>query len=89
MSTRSFGDTSLEALRIQYAALRRLTVAQRLQLADELTRLARDMAWNGLRRRHPELSEAEIEERFFELSLGRDLAQRVLEHRRSSGIRHA
>jgi hypothetical protein len=81
------GDTSSEALRVQYEALRRLSGRDRLAMVDELTRLAREMTWSGLRRRHPNLSEAEIEERFFELTLGRDLAKKVLEHRRAQALR--
>lgn len=75
------GDTSREALRAQYEALRRLSVRERLALVDDLTRLAREMTWNGLRRRFPDLSEAALEERFFELALGRDLARDVLAYR--------
>ena len=77
------GDTSREALRVQFAALRRLTVSRRLALMDDLTRLAQSMSREGLRRRHPGITEAELEVRFFELVLGRDLAMKVLEHRKS------
>lgn len=77
------GDTSREALRVQYAALRRMTVAERLACMDDLTRLAREMSWEGLRRRNPTLTEAELEVRFFELVLGPRLATEVLEHRRA------
>ena len=77
------GDTSREALRVQFAALRRLTVSRRLALMDDVTRLAQSMSREGLRRRHPGLTEAELEVRFFELVLGRELAMKVLEHRRS------
>jgi len=82
------GDTSREVLRAQFAALRRLTPAQRLRLMDELTCLARSMAREGIRRRHPEADEAEIDARFAELVLGPELSARVREHarrRRSSG----
>lgn len=81
--TRFEGDTSREALRAQYAALRRTTAAQRLAFMDDLTRLARSMTWEGLRRRHPTLTEAELDVRFFELVLGPRLAAEVLEHRRA------
>jgi hypothetical protein len=77
------GDSSREALRVQYAALRRMTVAERLACMDDLTRLARSMSWEGLRRRNPTLTEAELEVRFFELVLGPRLAAEVLEHRRA------
>ena len=77
------GDTSREALRVQFAALRRLTGSRRLALMDDLTRLAQSMSREGLRRRQPGITEADLEVRFFELVLGRDLATKVLAHRRS------
>ena len=77
------GDTSREALRAQYAALRRTTAAQRLAFMDDLTRLAQSMTREGLRRRHPTLTEEELDVRFFGLVLGPRLAAAVLEHRRA------
>lgn len=83
------GDTSRDALRAQFAALRRTTAAQRLALMDDLTELARSMTREGLRRRHPALTEAELEARFFELVLGPGLAAEVFEHRRARLARPA
>ena len=83
------GDTSREALRAQYAALRRLTPSQRLALMDDLTRLAQSLAREGLRRRHPGASEAELDVLFAELVLGRQLAATVQEHRRSRSTPNA
>jgi hypothetical protein len=77
------GDTSREALRAQFVALRRIPPARRLALMDDLTLLARSMSKEGLRRRHPGVAEAELEALFFELVLGQELAARVLEHRRA------
>jgi hypothetical protein len=76
------GDTSRDALRAQFAALRRITPSRRLALMDDLTRLAQSMSREGLRRRHPGLAQAELDALFFELVLGPDLAAKVLEHRR-------
>ena len=76
------GDTSRDALRAQFAALRRITPTRRLELMDDLTRLAQSMTIEGLRRRHPGLAEAELKALFFELVLGPDLAAKVLKHRR-------
>ena len=75
-------DTSPDALRVQFEALRRLTLTQRLALVDDLTKLARGLAIAGIRQRHPEATEARIEELFFEMTLGPELAQRVLADRR-------
>jgi hypothetical protein len=82
-SHRADGDTSREALRVQFAALRRLTPRRRLELMDDLTMLVRSLAREGLRRRHPEASEVELDAMFSELALGRDLAARVRERRRN------
>ncbi len=79
---RAATDTSREALRAQYAALRRLTPRERLMLMDDLTGLVRSMSREGLRQRHPGVSEAGLDELFAELVLGKDLAARVREHRR-------
>jgi hypothetical protein len=54
---------------------------------DDLTRLARSMTREGLRRRHPTLAEEEIDVLFFGLVLGPRLAAEVLEHRRARTAR--
>jgi len=82
-SARFVGDTSREALRAQFAALRRISPARRLVLMDDITRLARSVSREGMRRRHPGGSEASLDALCFELALGKDLAARVLEHRRT------
>jgi hypothetical protein len=76
-------DTSREALRVQYAALRRMTPAMRLAMMDDLTRLAQTMCRAGVKRRHPGMTEEQLEAKYFEIVLGADLAARVLEHRRA------
>ena len=83
------GDTSRDALRAQFASLRRLPPSRRLALMDDLTRLARSMSREGLKRRHPGLAESELDALFFELVLGVDLAAKVLEHRRIRLARRA
>jgi hypothetical protein len=81
--TRFEGDTSPEALRVQFAALRRLTVAERLALMDDLTMLAQTMAREGLKQRNPGATESELDLLFSRLVLGPDLASRVLAHRQA------
>jgi hypothetical protein len=54
---------------------------------DDLTQLAQSMTREGLKRRHPELSEEQLEAKYFEIVLGPDLATKVLEHRRSRQAR--
>ena len=81
------GDTSREALRVQFAALRRMAPWESLALMDDLTRLVRSISREGLRRRHPLASESDLDRLFSELVLGKDLAARVLEHRRVHATR--
>ena len=45
-------DTTHEALRVRFAALRRMAPAQRLGMMDDLTCLVRTLAREGLKRRH-------------------------------------
>ena len=89
MNPTAFGDTTREALRAQFARLRRLSVQQRLALMDDLTQLARSMSREGIRRRHPGITEEDLDVRYFELVLGADLAARVLEHRKARLARQA
>lgn len=53
-------DTSPEAREIQLAIYRRLSGAQRLTLAFEMSLLARDLSMTRLRRQHPEWSPAAL-----------------------------
>lgn len=50
------GDTESVAAEVQRAIQRNLTGAQRLQIAVEMSLLARDLAAAGLRSEHPEWS---------------------------------
>ena len=76
-------DTSREALRRQLAAVRRMSVPERLRMVDHLTQLARSIAVEGIRRRHPNATEEQIQHMLFELVLGKEVAARVAEHRRA------
>lgn len=76
------GDTSRDALRVQFAALRRLSARERLAMVDDLTRLVRSMTREGLRRRHPGISESELDAEFARVVLGEELAARVRAHQR-------
>ena len=52
-------DTTPEAKAVQVAAYRRLTAAQRLQRAIELSDFTHRMALAGLKRRYPTCSDEE------------------------------
>ncbi len=79
-------DTSPEAERVLVGLLRGKTPAQRLAMVFRLNELARTMARSGLRARNPGASEEEIEARYAELVLGREMAARVLAARKARGI---
>jgi hypothetical protein len=71
-------DTSRDAFRKQLEIVRRMTPAERLARLDALTAFARNLTLTGIRRTHPDATEAQVLEIFFRLRLGRDLADRVL-----------
>lgn len=54
------GDTDDAAREVQLAALRRLGPSGRVRLAAEMSEDARRIAFEGERRRHPDLSATEI-----------------------------
>lgn len=76
-------DTHPEAERVQVEILRRMSIADRLDLVGALNRTARSVAIAGIRSRLPEATAAEIEAELMELLLGREVARRVEEFRRS------
>ncbi len=57
-------DTTPEALAAQTAAIRRLGPEGRLRVAVEMSEAARAMAIEGIRRRNPELTEAQAKRQF-------------------------
>jgi hypothetical protein len=70
-------DTSPEALAAHIECLRRLTPQQRFRKACELTAQVRRMAFAAIRRRHGELAEDDLQNRFIELVYGKQLAEQV------------
>jgi hypothetical protein len=71
-------DTEALASAAQVAAARRLGTAGRLHRAAEMSEEARQISFEGERRRHPELSEAEARGRVLRRVWGAELAARVL-----------
>ncbi len=70
-------DTSPEAERVLIELLRRTPPWRRLQLADQMSRTARELSMAGLRMRFPGAGEAELRRRFADIHLGPELAARV------------
>jgi Rv0078B-related antitoxin len=64
------GDTTAEARAVQLAIHRRLSPAERLRQAMEMSDAVRRFAVAGLRLRHPEYSESEIAQALVTLLYG-------------------
>ena|SRR2546426_930200 len=76
-------DTNPEARRVQIGIWRRMPAAKKLELVGRLNAMARHLVMEGLRQRHPQASPDQIEEYYFQLILGPELAAKVLEARRA------
>lgn len=70
-------DTTAEALEVQLACLRRMTPQQRIAKVCEMTRCIRNMAFDAIRRRHPDFDDSQVQLRFIELTYGQELADRL------------
>jgi hypothetical protein len=67
-------DTSADADRRLAEAIRALTPAERLRLADVMSVEVRALAEAGIRRRMPHITSTEFEMELAEIILGHDLA---------------
>jgi len=76
----AMNDTSPEALKVQLAAIRRLSPEARLRQGLELASLVRGLIATGVRARHPEYSEEEVDLATIRLVLGDELFRRVYPH---------
>lgn len=70
-------DTSDEALAVQLECLRRMTPHERLRRACAWSGQIRRMAFDAIRRRHPEYSDDEVRMKFIELTYGQTLADEI------------
>jgi hypothetical protein len=75
--------THIEALQI--TRLQQMPPWQKLALAGQMNQMVRTLAINGVRRRHPTASEAEVQRYLAEQRLGADLAARVYGPRHPQG----
>ena len=57
-------DTSHEAAAVQLAVYRRMSPGRKLELAMQASRVARELAFAGIRRVHPGWTEVEIKREF-------------------------
>lgn len=70
-------DTTAEAWQIHLETLRRLTGAERVAMAFELSAAARSISEAGIRHRHPEWDDRQVQDALMELLLGHKLADAV------------
>ena len=70
-------DTHPDAEAVQFELLRRMTTAQKFELTCALTDMAIDQTRRAIERRHPGISQREVDLKFIELSYGADLAEKV------------
>lgn len=72
-----FADTTPEAEAVLIDLLRQKTPAQRLRMMAQLNQRMRTLARAGLRQRHPDAGEAEIDRRLAGILLGAPIAERA------------
>ena len=77
MSTPYTTDTSQDADAVQLELWRVMSGQQRIQKVLALSSRLRDMAFDAIRRRHPEFSENQVRLKFIELTYGEELAAAV------------
>jgi hypothetical protein len=69
--------TTPDAAAVQTAIYRRMGASQRATLAAEMSEMARAMALENIRRRHPEYDTHQVRMALFRMLLGDDLFRRV------------
>ncbi|MEO8570079.1 MAG: hypothetical protein ABI553_00135 [Chloroflexota bacterium] len=77
-------DTSNEAARRQFDAIRAMTSGERLEMAVAMSAEVRQITTAGIRDRHPSFTDAEVAVALARLVLGADLADRVARSRRAT-----
>ena len=70
-------DTSKEALEVQLACLRQMSPRERVKQTLALSRRVRNMAMDAIRRRHPDMDDADVGFLFIELTYGKSLADEI------------
>ena len=70
-------DTHPDMERLQLDLMRQAPAWQKAQMLGEMYASMKQLALSGLRSRHPEASQMELQRRLADLLLGADLAERV------------
>jgi hypothetical protein len=80
-----FPDTGPEAEQVLIELLRRAPVARKLEMLGQMNAAARMLALQGLRVRHPNANEAQLQRYLADLLLGAELAARAYGPRPAEG----
>ncbi len=75
--TALFADTEPQAEQVLIDLLRRAPVARKLEMLGQMNAAARQLALQGLRARHPEATEAQLQRYLADLLLEPELAARA------------
>lgn len=70
-------DTSREAYEVQLKLLREMSPAQRIRQTLAMSGQVKRMAFDAIRRRHPDYDDEQLRMRFIELTYGKVLADAV------------
>jgi hypothetical protein len=70
-------DTSEKVDRLQFARYREMSVDEKLSIVADLNAMVQRIAFEGMRRRHPDASDDEIWLRLAAVRLGRETVRKV------------
>lgn len=70
-------DTSAATARVRAEVFRRMTVAEKSAIVEQMSEDARELARCGIRTRHPQYSHEDVEHALHRLLVGDDLADKA------------
>ena len=79
-------DTSSEAFEVQLDCLRKMSPQERIRRTCAMSRRIKQMAFEAIRRRYPDLSEQQAQLKFIELTYGAALAADVCDWVKERGV---
>ena len=79
-------DTTSAAFEVQLDCLRRMSPQERIRRTCAVSRRIKQMAFEAIRRRYPDLSEQQVQLKFIELTYGAILAADVCDWMKERGV---
>ena len=70
-------DTTIEAMKRQVEILRKVTPKRRMEMAFELSDFLRSIVQAGVKERHPDYNEQQIEKEVLRLMIGESLFKQI------------